>query len=81
MSGWVSYGSLQTQASSASGAGTNTAPVPSSQHLGQEGMETAFLDASGTAGTLLEEANESNNFPGPKKGPLVALNVSSKATR
>lgn len=43
--------------------------VPYSQHLGQEGMETAFLDSSGAAGTLLEEADGSNKCPGPKKGP------------
>lgn len=32
-------------------------------------METAFLDSSGAAGTLLEEADGSNKCPGPKKGP------------
>lgn len=69
MNGFIFYGSLQTWPTSESEAGTSTVSVPYSQHLGHEGMETAFLDSSWEAGTLLEEADGSNNCPGPRKVP------------
>lgn len=50
MNALVSYGSFQTWPSSASGAGTITVSVPYLQHLGQEGMETAFWTPLGLLG-------------------------------
>lgn len=68
MDGLVSCGCLQTRPSSASGAGISAVSVPYLQHLGQEGVETAFFN-SWAARTLLEEADRSNNCPDPRKGP------------
>lgn len=50
------------------------------QEPAHEGMKAAFLDSSWDAGTLLGEADGSHNRPGPRKGPLVALNISRKTT-
>lgn len=76
--GLVSCGSLQAWPSSASEAGTSTISGPYPQLLGQGGMEAAFLDPAGTAGTILEEAIRSNNHPGSRKRSQVAPNRSRK---
>lgn len=54
MDGLVSCGCLQTRPSSASGAGISAVSVPYLQHLGQEGMETAFFNSSGLPGPFLK---------------------------
>lgn len=69
MDGLVSCGSLQTWPSSASGAGT-TASVPYLQRLGEGRMEAALLDSSEAAGTVLEEANRSDNRPPAQEGAV-----------
>lgn len=47
---------------------TSAVSRPYLQLSGQGGMEAAFLDPTGAAGTVLEEANRSDDRPGPEKG-------------